>query len=131
MPAAVGHRWSGRSGGGESGFDGAGGGGGRGGAGRGEASSTGRGGRGQEARGAEGRAGQEGGGGGTSGSRMAEAAHAFFLLWATRRRWALRADRISPLHLCGLNCGDSRVGGAGLPSGLAAKPAPLASVDVP
>jgi len=76
----------------------------------------------------EGRAGQEEGGGGTSGSRMAEAAHAFFLLRGSGLRGAVGpCGRISPLHLCGLNCGDSRVGGAGLPSGLAAKPAPLAS----
>ena len=51
-----------------------------------------------------------------------------FVLRAPRRRWAPLAGRIAPLHPCGLNCGDLRARGAGLSSGFAAKPAPLASL---
>jgi len=50
------------------------------------------------------------------------------LLRASRRRWAPLEGRIAPLHACGLNCGDVRACGAGLSSGFAVKPAPLASI---
>jgi hypothetical protein len=43
--------------------------------------------------------------------------------------WAERLTRINPLVICGLVCGLVEAGGASWPSGLAAWPAPLASLD--
>ena len=47
---------------------------------------------------------------------------------ALRRRWLSRAGCAGPLHYCGLICGAMWGNGAGLPNGLAAESAPLASL---
>jgi hypothetical protein len=46
-----------------------------------------------------------------------------------RRRWARWLARIMPLRYAGSHSAVQRVCGVGLPSGLAAKPAPLASIN--
>lgn len=44
-----------------------------------------------------------------------------------RRCWPLRAAHFQPLQLCGWNCRPTWIYGAGLPGGLGAEHAPLAS----